>query len=344
MEVTYSSSSIPFVFQMIKKKKKNDLSYEEAYRFFSHIDYQNEFKRYQGRLTLCEFIDYFLNFENLNLHQIKNEDLREHHIYWLDLYQNIQVYEKAYNSILKELTALSNFDQLYQSFPSYFIYPKCNVVFTCGIGTSFGFPFEDKVFFDFLQLIKNKEYISFSTTLNHELHHIIFASNVHRNTSNLEAYFLRSFASEGLAIKFIHNAQGVLSKSLDSKARVNSDLDAFSMQYLNDHFYETLDVFLQTIHDIRNHKINSIDEIDELKRSYWLNRYVEGQSKEEVPKLRQSRLYSFGNEFWGTLYDEYGLDEVYKMVNDPKDSFDRIMTILRSKNISTIPGNEKKSL
>ena len=101
MEVTYSSSSIPFVFQMIKKKKKNDLSYEETYRVFSHIDYQDEFKRYKSRLTLCEFIDYFLNFENLNLHQIKNEDLREHHIYWLDFYQNIHVYEKAYNSILK---------------------------------------------------------------------------------------------------------------------------------------------------------------------------------------------------------------------------------------------------
>lgn len=44
---------------MIKKKKKNDLSYEEVYKVFTHIDYQNEFKRYQGRLTLSEFIDYF---------------------------------------------------------------------------------------------------------------------------------------------------------------------------------------------------------------------------------------------------------------------------------------------
>lgn len=32
------------------------------------------------------------------------------------------------------------------------------------------------------------------------------------------------------------------------------------------------------------------------------------------------------------------------MVNDPKNSFDRFMTVLRSKNISTILGDEKKSL
>lgn len=335
MEITYSNFSIPLVFQLITKKKENKLSYEEVREVFSYPDYQNEFKRYGSRLKLCEFIEYFLNFENLNEHDIKNQDLREHHIYWLDLYRNLQVYEKAYDNILKKLILQMNYEKVYESFPKSFRYPKCNVVFTCGVGASYGYPFENNVFFDFLYLIKNKEYFSFPITLNHELHHIVFASNIHKKTDDLESYFLQSFASEGLAIKFINNARGIISKTLDSTSKINNDLDASSMKYLNDHFFETLDMFLKTINDIRNHKINSIDEIDKQKQSYWLNRYVEGQSEEDIPKLRQPRLYSFGNEFWGTLYDVYGLETVYEMVADPKDSFDKFMIILKKGNIKT---------
>ena len=76
---------------------------------------------------------------------------------------------------------------------------------------------------------------------------MIFAENVKKEAENIEGYFVQFFASEGLAVKFINNAQGVISKPLYPYQEKNIDLDDYTMSYLNNDFNKTLAEFKKTI-------------------------------------------------------------------------------------------------
>lgn len=334
MYLEVSTSTILLIFELLEKKKQQYVTKEEISRILSHKDYQIEFKRYGNRLSKQEFLDYLLNFDSLSKTQIDNADLRNHHSYWVDFLHNLKFYKAEYNKLLNELKKLPLHSIPYivkQSFPNDFIISSYEICFTCGIGASYGFPYKKKIYFDFLQYIKNQQYKTFTTTLNHELHHLIFAENVKKEAKNIEGYFVQSFASEGLAVKFINNAQGVISKPLYPSQEKNIDLDDYTMSYLNNDFNKTLVEFKKTITNIRNHTISSIAEIDTLKQKYWLNQYVEGQNQTGIPKLKQSRLYSFGNEIWGSIYDKYGLEKLYYLVNHPCLAADIFFNILKEK-------------
>lgn len=47
----------------------------------------------------------------------------------------------------------------------------------------------------------------------------------------------------------------------------------------------------------------TLQQIQQRINSYRLNCAIEGQGSLEVPKLKQSCYYIFGNEIWGTIYD-----------------------------------------
>lgn len=143
---------------------------------------------------------------------------------------------------------------------------------------------------------------------------------------------MQCFAGEGLAIHFTNNAEGVLSKRMNPNISKNLGIDNDSMNYLNHHFEETYYEFKQTITKIRNHEIKTIDEINNLIFGYWLDCYIEGQNHEETPYLKQSRLYSLGNELWGVIYDVYGMDGLYEIVNNPKMFVDKFNVALQKIN------------
>ena len=75
------------------------------------------------------------------------------------------------------------------------------------------------------------------------------------------------------------------------------------MQYLNKDFENTWAEFKREINAIRSGKIMTLQQIQQRINSYWLNCAIEGQGSLEVPKLKQSCYYTFGNEIWETIYD-----------------------------------------
>lgn len=337
MNTEICNTTIIQVFELLRKKRNHSLIKEEVINVFQSEDYMFEFHRYGKRILFEEFIAYFLNFETLETNEIENEDLRIHHSYWLDLYANLDKYQKEINTffnVFKHEDVIEACHIAKNGFPKQYVFPKCKLVFTCGIGQSYGYPYENGMHFDILQLIKDKKTENFKETIAHEMHHLIFNRNIREETNDLLGYFLQCFAGEGLAIHFTNNAGGVLTKKFDETLPENIGIDAFSMNYLHDCFEETFKKFTQTLSDIHNQKIQTIDEINELIFGYWLDCYMEGQSKEEVPKLKQSRLYSLGNELWGVIYDVFGMDILYEIVNDPSnwnDKWNDAMHILGKK-------------
>lgn len=332
MKVSLCNTAIAPMINLLRKKKSQQLTHDEIETLLNHEDYQFEFRRYDGRVNAQEFSDYLLTFESLDASQIQNMDLRNHHSYWLDLYENLDWFEDKTRNFFEKFN-LDVIEDAYQiaasGFPKGYQFRDCKILFTCGIGQSFGYANENGMHFDIMQLFRHYENDNFKLMIAHELHHLIFLDNIQFNESSLEAYFLQWFAIEGLAIKFTGNAQGVLSKKLSPHKPANLGLDDASIQYLNDHFDAAYSEFQKNLEDIRRGTIKTVEDVQKLLLDYWFNLYADGQRKEDIPQLKQSRLYTMGNDLWGTLYDVYGMDELYKILNHTETFSEKFNQALR---------------
>lgn len=326
MNIALCNTSISPMICILRKKKAQQLNREEIESLLDHEDYQFEFHRYENRVTSREFADYLMNFENLEAGQIQNMDLRNHHSYWLDLYENLDWFEEKVEKFFQTFH-LSVIEKAYlvaaDGFPKSYHFPDCKIVFTCGIGQSFGYANENGMHFDIMQLFRHYENENFRLMIAHELHHLIFLDNIAFNENDPEAFFLQWLAIEGLAIKFTGNAQGVWSQKIWPNEPANLGLDNTSIQYLNDHFDSIYSEFLKNLTEIRRGSIDSIEGVQKLLLNYWFSLYADGQSKEEPPMLKQTRLYTMGNDLWGTLYDVYGMDTLYETLNHPETFTER---------------------
>ncbi|XCP84771.1 DUF5700 domain-containing putative Zn-dependent protease [Roseburia hominis] len=327
MKISVHKSSVFEVLQILRKKKAQEIDQAEVERVFSHEDYLFEFGRYQGRLSREEMIRYFLNFEYLKSGQIENEDLCQHHCFWLDFYFHVDEYEDRICEFLENFNdeqIFAAYEQARKGFPEGYTIPECKVVFTCGIGRSFGYPYQNGIHFDVLRLMKEQEIMEdFQEIIAHELHHLIYNQNIHIETEDIEGYFLQCFAGEGLAIKFTNNAQGLLSKKMYEDLSSNIGLDKESIAYLNLELEQSFSELKGTIQKIHMGEIKTRDEVDTLICEYWLSLYHQEEPGGVEKLLAQPRLYTMGNEIWGTIFDVYGMDELYRIVNEPKECLEK---------------------
>lgn len=314
-------SSIMSMLELCKKLKAGTIKKSEIENLMEHEDYQFEFSRYKGRVSKNEFVEYFMDLPNLREEDIKNKDLMIHHRYYKDLLDNLDFFIEKSNVLNKFTNDLFQ-EQIrvaLKGLPENINMPDLSFVFTIGIGQSFGYAHENGMHFDFLQLIRNKSIDDFCATISHEVHHVgvdLIHQKLDFNLISIEDLFYVYFSGEGLAVKYCNNAQGILSKSI-YKGPKNIGLDSFTWEYLNNDFYNTMNQFKNTISDIRNNKYKTTDEFEKHMAEYWMNPYIEGQSKNEIPKLLHFRLYSFGNEIWGIIHDCFGKDAVYETLENP---------------------------
>lgn len=326
MKAYLCNTTIQLVFDLLRKKQQNLLDKKEIEKLMKHEDYQFEFRRYGERIHVDEFVEYFMNFENLKSEDIQNKDLRNHHSYWLDLYEHLNWYENKANNYFKTFNA-NIINEAYEisvnGFPKNYKFTDCKILFTCGIGQSFGYANENGIHFDMMQLFRDWENEHFKEIIAHEIHHLIFLDNIQFDESNLENYFLQWFAIEGLAIKFTNNAEGIFSKRYYLDKEIYLGLDKESMRYLHDNFDEYYQEFKKNILDIRNKKYQTIEEINQIIFGYWFNLYTKDQNKTDLPKLKQPKLYFLGNDLWGTFYDVYGMDELYDTLKHPTNFIEK---------------------
>ena len=294
----------------------------EIVKVLNHEDYKFEFTRYKERVSETEYVDYLFRLSNLNESDIKNIDLKTHHIYYKDLLNNLDLYKEELHELEKSLTPRLFKEQIstaLKGLPDDIILPHLNFIFTIGIGQSFGYVYQNCMHFDFLQLAKDMSINDFCSSIAHEVHHVgvsTIAEQIHLNKMPLETLFYFYFSGEGLAVKYCNNAEGVLSKSIYEEAK-NQGLDTFTWKHLNNDFYNTMAHFRKTVSDIRNNNIKSAKELNILMSDYWLNTYTEEQNKTDIPKLKHSRIYSFGNDIWGIIHDCFGKNAVFETLKNP---------------------------
>jgi len=324
-------SSIKEMLELCKKLKASSIENEEIKDLIKHEDYMFEFERYKNRVTESEYINYLLELPYLADKDITNPDLKAHHSYYMDLMSNIDLYtEKLYE--LESIITPELFEEqikiTLKGLPDDTLLPDLDFIFTIGIGQSFGYVNNNGMHFDYLQLIKDISVDDLRSTISHEVHHVgmnTVLSNMNINSISLESLFYLYFSGEGLAVKYCNNAEGFLTKSIYEGAK-NIGLDSYTWKYLNDDFHNTMAQFKKTINEIRSNRIKSADELNKHISEYWVNTYTDEQDKNEVPKLKHFRLYSFGNDIWGIIHDCFGKHVVFETLRN-LESFPQIFNL-----------------
>lgn len=324
MNFSIRFSTIKQMLKLCKKLNDGCIKRNEIEELLSHEDYKFEFSRYGNRVLKEEFVDYFLNLPILKEEDITNIDLKIHHKYYINLLNNIDLYLDELKELEACLTPTLFENQIQialKGLPDNIVLPPLNFIFTIGIGQSFGYAHENGTHFDFLQLVKNYSASEFCSVISHEIHHIgvnVIHDNIDLDSIPMEELFYLYFSSEGLAVKYCNNAEGILSKSIYDGEK-NIGLDKFTWKYLNDDFYNTMIHFKKTIEDIRRNKIASAKDLQNEMDRYWMNPYTEDQVESDIPKLKHFRLYSFGNEIFGIIHDCFGKEKVFETLINLKD-------------------------
>lgn len=300
------ASSIPAVLDYLSAWDEEPADVAAVRKLFSHEDYRFEMRRY-GVSSLEHFVSYFSHLKEIRKEEIpdlceeRKNALREKHDSWLDCASNPQKYYKRYEKvkhILREDNLQNLQHRLSAAFPGGVTINDAGVISMLSFGPSFGYVYENALHLDLfgvedICLIKELPYV-----ILHEMHHLQIQkmigdySRFTERFSLLDDYIFR-FTGEGLAVKFCNNAEGVVSKRMDSTLAANIGVPEIPL--LNKHFEEHFALFNDTIQQIRQGAI----------------------TKSEIDFLSQTPIYSFGNKIFGCIYDAFGIETMFECFYEP---------------------------
>lgn len=318
------ASSIPAVLDYMSAWDEEPADVAAVRKLFSHEDYQFEMRRY-GLSSLEHFVSYFSHLKEIRKEEIpdlceeRKNALREKHDSWLDCASNPQKYYKRYEKvkhILREDNLQNLQHRLSAAFPGGVTINDAGVISTLSFGPSFGYVYENALHLDLFGVENICPIEALPYVILHEMHHLQIQkligdySRFTERFSLLDDYIFR-FTGEGLAVKFCNNAEGVVSKRMDSTLAANIGVPGIPL--LNKHFEEHFALFNDTIQKIRQGAITK-SEIDEQFKTYWWNPYL---YKDEIDFLPQTPIYSFGNEIFGCIYDAFGIEIMFECFYEP---------------------------
>lgn len=330
MNVNLRYSTISKMLEIVEKIKNGDDIKKELDELLHEEDYLFELDRYQKRISIDEFKDYLVNVPNLDIECIDNKDLKSHHENYVHLFDNLSMYKEKLNEFKNYVTnerIKGAYELARKGLPDDLDADEVDLVFTIGIGMSFGYVYKGNAHFDFLQLSKDMSFEAFFASLAHEIHHLLI-DKVLPSTFTPEELFYLFFSAEGLAVKYCNNAKGNFSKALYD-LEVNVGLDQFSWTYLNNHFDEGFDTFKEVLSKIKDGTISSNAQVQEEIDRLFMKAHTSEQNLNEIPKLKQTLLYSMGNDMYGLIHDVFGKEVVYKIIREPllfPEYFNKAMT------------------
>jgi len=315
-----------------KKHKEGKLFESELLELLNHSDYGLEFERYNleglplSKITKTEFVDYFMNLLTINEDDIKNVRLKMRYPDFIFFFNNLDYYEEKIKKIYNLDKRIFNDGLQYacNGLPEIELFNKLNIIFTISIGNSFGWPYENCVHFDVINLFKIMDIDNlevFKAFIGHEVHHIgliRYSNDIYNRNLSLEEYFYLFFSFEGLAVKYCNNSEGFLTKRIYKDIGTNIGLDEFTWNYFRDEFEEMYKNFRLHLELIRTGKIDDMEKLNQLLGEYWLTPYTKEQNKDEQPKLKHYRSYYMGTEIWGVIHDVLGKEKVFDVLNNPK--------------------------
>jgi len=337
-KIDFQMSTIPQMLNFLHDLRSGQADRIQISEIFNLPDYDFEFRRY-GIPDKELVIDYFMQLSTIDESEIPTLNperefmLRNNHKHWLNAYENPEHYKELYDRMKFLFTdeALENiYMQVRRGLPANIDLSDIQAISTMSIGTSFGYVFDGAIHFDLMGFDKyDTDLEALPSIIAHEIHHIAMYRFIETfvESLTLAERFILEFSIEGLAIKFTNNAEGVFSKAIDS---ARPAWKGFTMNYLNERFYDAYDVFESTLEKICSGEMNEADVAKQFQ-DYWMNMHTEEQSPDEQPLLTQSLVYSFGNDLFGAIYDVYGAETLFDCIRHPLKAADFFRQIVASK-------------
>lgn len=310
---------------MSKNKKDGKDVKHELEQLLDHPDYQDEFERYEkaggvaGGFTKEEFIEFFINFENLEESKIVNQRLRNRFSLMKYFFEHIAEYEEK----IKILNEISHqeiecyLERTSFGLPSTVEMTNQELIFSFAMGPSGGWGYKNLAHLDAILFLKDFNRELFLVVIAHELHHVgfgRFGESISNIDLGLHESFLIGLAGEGLAMKYCNNGEGVLTNKIYSE-RDFLGTNKPSWEYMVKDFSNIYNRFRDVIHKISIGIIENESQLMQEFVDYWL------RTKEDTIELLQTRNYYFGMEIMGLMHDYYGTEEVFKLLLDSKQFF-----------------------
>jgi len=299
--------------------KQGKLKKEDLEEMLNHKDYRIELERYNnaagpnGKFSKDEYIEYFTNFFSLEESDIKSRMLKARYSKLKYFFNNLKAYEEKLVSLMKitEKDIIQALEYTHRGLPEDIRFEELNLIFSIGLGASGGWFYENYAHFDIVKFLD--EIDSIPTVIAHECHHIglnKMFSDIDINKIKPEEFLYLFLSGEGLAVKYCNNGEGILTKKIYNQ-EPNIGLDKYTWDYLTDDFSNMFRNFKLQVEKIRKEEIKDLNDLNQYIAEYWMNLHTEEQDKNEVPKLKHSRNYFFGNELWGLIHDVYGREKVF---------------------------------
>ena len=305
MEFTIHTSTILPMIELCKKHKLNEMTQNELETILSYNDYEVEFRRYMTKrvpvsnISKAEFIQYFMNIISIEEKDIENPRLKNKHKIWQKFFADIDNFTK--NN--KDLLTMSEEDIKYvdsllkNAFPKHLLdeIGEIKCLFTLSIGNSMGYPFENYIHFDFLNLVLIEDKQVFLHFIAHEIHHIVYTrimnKYIDKEFTPLE-YFAVMFSYEGLAVKFCNNGTGSFTKPLYT-VRDNIGMNEKDFAFYKKEFPNMLLEFNQDFQLIKDNNL-TVEETDQLIKAKWMTPNIKSFINNSEIEVSQYRNYYFG--------------------------------------------------
>ncbi len=289
---------------------------EEIEALFAHPDYDFEFRRYGAdRRAMMAFLLSLPAPDPDALPALcpdRPDALRQRLPLWQGAFRTPDAVELRFCDAMRNLCPSERQEicaDVRAAFPFEPGLGDVDVVLTLGIGPSYGYVFEGALHLDVLSLISGG---ALRPVLAHELHHIAmqkFAGSFIDSLTPAEL-FVFTFSGEGLAVKFMNNARGVLSKPVRPGEPECAGLDASAMDHWNARFAESVEMFFSTLRAMNEGGASAREAWERFEGDWW-NPVHGGRT------LAHGRIYAFGNDLYGAIFDAHGLDATFDAVRHP---------------------------
>jgi len=323
-----SHETIPAMLDIMEKYNQGSNIREELSTLLDHPDYQNELERYGNHpmrkgFTKEEFLNFFINIRTLKSTDIESLDLKTRQKDLLEIMDNIEFYRSSYNKIkmintkhLEEAIIIAK-----NGLPKSIDISGVHVMLIVGLGMSGGYIYKNNIMGD-LKLIVSGDGPNLSGLMAHESHHlglfkIMEKTDMSKQNVSLSTKLMLSFFGEGTAIKYCNNFEG----KLTSKMYPNKSSDVVKQSfdyYLNnfDSIYNQLRIDLESLKNEKDEK--KFEEIF-MKNYFSFDIEINGILHENY--LTQPICYFIGADIWGLIHDEFGIEKVFELFDEPQNIF-----------------------
>lgn len=319
MQINFHTSCLePMANWLLKSKKTGIWDEVELRNILSMPDYQIELARYNDAnlpvcgITLEEAVDFFLHFDSKDFSnqrlQIKKESFSAFYADLENKLQHIAFYEQLSPSDQQLIEGL-----LQAGLPDALVDEKAtfNIIFIISIGNSMGWPFQNYLDFDVVNLDLFGDRETFLHVIAHEIHHTYFNQLLPEEVSPQAMFFL-NFAFEGLAVHYNNNA-GM------AKKPSKYDGPMFSIVMNDWQMYESQfhELFQKLKADALKAKTLTLDEVEELiSTEYEQFTFYNIIKKARVP-ISQYPTYYLGCYLWGSIDLAFGKEKVFAIMKEP---------------------------